>query len=209
VLALRPGAAPAGALDALGGLTGSSGFAALLGEVYGRQAPTVQSKRDGDTLRTELAFPVLDRPGDVGTALKAVFGSPTLSTLASVSRGRLIAAVGPEGPRELAALATPPPPAPPPELAAALADSKGRDGVFYLDLWAAMRPMVSAIRDQQVAPMIGMLSRMPGFAQLKLPVVASYRGGDTLTAELRVPLETLRSAAAVLRPLIGAGPMEP
>jgi hypothetical protein len=37
-------------------------------------------------------------------------------------------------------------------------------------------------------------------------VVMAYRGGDTLTGELRVPLATLRNAAAALRPLVGAGP---
>jgi hypothetical protein len=202
-LALQSGAAPR-ALDALGGLTGSPAFATLLTEIYGHQAPAVQSRREGDTLRTELAFPVRDRPGDVGTALKAVLGSATISTLASVSRDRLLAAVGPEARRELTQLSAPPAGAVPPEVAAALADTRGSDGFFYLDLWAAVRPVMTAVRDPQAGAMMGMLSGMPGFATLKLPVVTSYRGGDALTGELRVPLDTLKSAAAVLRPLVGA-----
>jgi hypothetical protein len=205
VLSLRPGPAPGGALDALGSLTGSPGFATLLGEIYGRQAPTVQSKRDGDILRTELAFPI-HRPGDVGTALKAVFGSSTLSTLATVSRGGLVVALGPEARPQLARLAAASATPPPAELAVALAESRGSDGLFYLDVWAAARPVLSALRDPQVTPMLGMVSGMPGFARLKLPVVMSYRGGDALTGELRIPLATLRSAAAAVGPLVGAGP---
>jgi hypothetical protein len=203
VLALKPGTSPGTALDALGGLAGSSGFAALLSEVYGRQAPAVQSRRDGDTLRTELAFPVRDRPGDVGTALRAIFGSATLSTLASVSRGRLIAAVGPDARRALDGLASGPTPAPGGDVGAALTEARGSDGLFYLDAWAAARPLFTALSERGQA---SMLLSLPGLGGLKLPVVASYRGGEALTGELRIPLATLQNAAAVLRPLIGAGP---
>jgi hypothetical protein len=48
-----------------------------------------------------------------------------------------------------------------------------------------------------------MLSALPGMAQLRLPLVAHYRGGDALTAELRIPLSTLTNAANVVRPFIG------
>ena len=209
VLSLRPGASGPAALDALASLTGSAGFATLLGQIYGRQAPAVQSKRDGDTLRTDLAFPINDRPGDVGTALKAVFGSSTLSTVAAVSRGRLIIAVGPDAAPQLAHLASASAAPPPAQLGAALTETRGSDGLIYLDLWAAARPVLAALKDPQAAPMIGMLSAMPGFAQLELPVVMSYRGGKTLTGELRVPLTTLRNAAAAVRPLVGAGPPGP
>jgi hypothetical protein len=94
--------------------------------------------------------------------------------------------------------------APPPEVAAAVAEARGADGFAYLDVWATVRPGVSAMRDAQAARMLGMLSALPGFAGLKLPLVMSYRGGDAFTAELRVPMATLNSAASVVRPLIGA-----
>jgi hypothetical protein len=205
VLSLRPGAAPGGALDALGALAGSAGFTSLLAEIYGRQAPAVQSKRDGDTLRTELAFPIRDRPGDVGSALKALFGSSTLSTVAAVSRGRLVVALGPEAGAQLAQMSAGAG-SPSAELNAALAESQGADGLVFVDLWAATRPVLAALKDPQAAQMSVMVSGLPGFATLKLPVLMSYRGGQSLAGELRVPLATLRNAADVLRPLIGAAP---
>jgi hypothetical protein len=206
-LALRPGATPGSALDALAGLTGSPGFTALLAEIYGRQAPAVASQREGDTLRTELAFPLRDRPGDLGTALKALLGSATVSTVAAVAQGRLVVAAGPDARAQVAQLASGPTPAPPAELAAALTETRGADGLFYVDLWAAARPALNAFRDPRSAAMMGMVLGMPGLAQLRLPVLMSYRGGDSLTGELRIPLSTLRNAAGALRPLIGgAGP---
>jgi hypothetical protein len=207
VVPLKVGGSPA-ALDALAALTTSPGFAALLGEVYGHQAPQVQAKRERETLRTELAFPVRDRPGDVGTAVRAIFGSATLSLLATVANGRLVAATEPAAAERLAALRDGPPRAPPPEIAAALAETKGHDGLVYLDLWATIRPVALATAPSK-AGFLGMTSMMPGFSQLKLPVVMSHRGGDALTAELRVPLATLNNAATVLRPLVGAGPLSP
>jgi hypothetical protein len=209
VISLRPGAPASGALDALGGLVGSTELVTLLGEIYGRQAPAVRSSRAGDTLRTELAFPIRDRPGDVGSTLAAIFGSATLSTLATVSRERLVAAMGPDAQRELARLAAGTPAAPRAELAAALAESQGQDGFFYLDLWAAMRPAVAAAKDRQAASTMAMLSAMPGFAHLELPVLTTYRGGEALTGELRVPLATLERAAAAVRPLLGLGAGSP
>jgi hypothetical protein len=53
--------------------------------------------------------------------------------------------------------------------------------------------------------MIGMLSAFPGLAQLRLPIVTSYHGGDSLVVEVRVPLATLQNAAGVLRPFVGMG----
>jgi hypothetical protein len=200
VLPLRPGGAT-GALDALAGLAGSPGFATLLGEIYGRRAPAVQSRRDGDTLHTELAFPAHGGGDELSAALEAVLGSATVSTVAAVSRERLIAGVGPERTGELARLTAPQAPAPPPDLATTLAETSGQDGALYLDLWAAGKPFVAALHSGEAA----LLLRMPGFAQLRLPVVASYRGGEALVAEARIPLSTLRTAASVLRPLVGAG----
>jgi hypothetical protein len=99
---------------------------------------------------------------------------------------------------------------PDPALATALAAAKGADGFGYLDIWAMLRPTLGALAaDAGQAPMLGMLNAMPGLATLKLPIVMSYRGGDALDAELRVPLSTLENAAAVVRPFLGGGPGKP
>jgi hypothetical protein len=204
VFALKSGA-PTAVLDALATLGSSRGFTELLGEIYGKATPQVRARRERDSVRTELAFPVHDRPGDPGTALKAFFGTSPLAILATVSGGRLLMATEPAASSRLGALASGAGAGSPgPELATALAETRGQDGLFYLDLWSFMKPAVGLAASPQEAQVIGMVTSMPGFAQLKLPIVMSYRGGEALTAEFRVPLSTLSNAATVARPFLGA-----
>jgi len=185
-------------------LATSRGFTELLGEIYGRATPKVSAQRNRDILRTELAFPLRDRPGDPGTALKAFFGSPTLTAFTTVSNGRLVVATEPQASARLQALAAPSPPAPPPDLAAALAETRGHDGFLYLEMWSLVKPALSlAPIGRSEAQAIGMVLALPGFSQLKLPVVMSYRGGPSLTADLWIPLGTLSNAASVARPFMG------
>jgi hypothetical protein len=40
-------------------------------------------------------------------------------------------------------------------------------------------------------------------SQLKLPLVMSYKGGQALDTEMRLPLSTLMNAANVARPFLG------
>jgi hypothetical protein len=194
----------AAVLDAIAALASSRGFLDLLGEIYGRSTPRVNARRERDTLRTELAFPVRDRPGDPGTALRAMFGSPTLSTLATVAGGRLLLATEPAAAGRLSALAAPRPQAPPPDLASALDETRGRDGFLYLEIWGLVQPALALAASPAEAQAINMMMRMPGFSGLRLPVVMSYRGGATLTADMSIPLGTLRNAANVARPFLGA-----
>jgi hypothetical protein len=208
VLPLRSGA-PTAVLDAIAGVTTSRGFTDWLSEIYGQARPQVQARRERDTLRTELAFPLRNRPGDPGTALKAFFGSPTVTMLTTVSGGRLVTATEPAASARLLALAAPHGPPPPPDVAGAMAETRGQDGFFFLDVWSFIKPAIGLAAPPREAQMIGMVLAMPGFSQLKLPVVASYRGGDALTAELRVPLATLANAANVARPFLGGSLIRP
>jgi hypothetical protein len=204
VLPLRAGASGR-LLDALAALAGSRGFTELLGEIYGRAAPQVRVQRERETLRSELAFPLRERRGDVGTVLKAFFGSPTIATVASVSGGRVLVATEPAAASRLASLsAAAPARAPAPEVAGALAETKGQDGLLYLDLWSFAKPAIGVAAPPGQAQAVAIFTSMPAFAQLKLPVVMSYRGGKTLDAELRIPLATLTNAANVIKPFVGA-----
>jgi hypothetical protein len=190
-------------LDAVAALASSRGFTELLGEIYGKATPKVSAQRNRDILRTELAFPLRDRPGDPGTALKAFFGSATLTAFTTVSNGRLLVATEPLASPRLQALAAPRPAAPPADVATALEETRGQDGFLFLETWSLVKPgLALALRPQQ-AQMMGIVTNMPGFAQLRLPVVMSYRGGPALTAQMRIPLGTLTNAANVARPFLG------
>jgi hypothetical protein len=199
------GPAPAAVLDALAALTSSRGFNDFLHEIYGNAMPALKSKREKAGLRTELAFPTRDRPGDPGTMLKAFFGSSTLAMVSTVAGSRLLMATEPAAVSRLDALSTGgPAKAPPPELAEALAATRGQDGLMYLDLWSLVKPTVALAAKPQEAQMFNMATAMPGFSQLRLPIVVSHQGGQALTAELRIPLSTLTNAANVARPFLGA-----
>lgn len=205
VLPLK-GGAPAVVLDGLASALTSRGFTELLGEIYGKAAPQVRARREQNVLRSELAFPVRDRPGDVGTALKAFFGTATLASAMTVSGGRLLGASEPAAASRLTAMSVAAPArGPSPEVAAALAETKGQDALLYMDLWGVMKPAMGMAMPAGEAQAINMVLAMPGFAQLKLPVVFSYRGGGALESDLRIPLSTLTNAANVVRPFIGAG----
>jgi hypothetical protein len=123
--------------------------------------------------------------------------------LTTVSGGRLITASEPAASGRLLALASPAGKAPAPDVAPALAETRGQDGFFFLDMWSFMKPLIGMAASPRDAQVIGMVMAMPGFAQLKLPMVMSYQGGQALTAELRVPLSTLANAANVARPFLG------
>lgn len=194
--------APA-ALDAVAALVTAPGFAQLLGALYGKAAPRVHARREDAGVRAELAFPVRDRPGDPGTMVKALLGTPTLSALFAAGGGRLVAATEPGARTRVAALARGGTGSPPPELAAALAETRGADGLVYVDLWATARPIIPLVVDPQQARLFGAATMLPGLDQLRLPLVISYRGGATLDGEMRVPMATLTSAASWLRPLLG------
>ncbi len=197
---LAAGATGASALEAFAALASAQGTAEVLREVYLKQAPEIRVRRELGLVVAELAFPVRHQRNDIGAAVEALFGSGTLGLVARVDAGRFLLSTEPEARTRMAG-GTPLP------VPVEVEETRGADAFVYVDLWASVRSAMGAIKQQnpQQAQMLGMLSMIPGIAQLKLPVVASYRSGQSLDGELHVPLGTLMNAAAVLRPMMGIG----
>ncbi len=203
-LALRPGVAPTAVLDGLVAFCRLT--TSLVRDLDARNTPTTIATRQGDFVRIETTYPKATGPNDPNAVVKALMGSSQIVTLATVSRGQLVFASEPGARARIAAFATTTAGTPAPELATAQRDTKGSEGVFYMDMMALARPVLAAAGTPDAqAQMFGMLLSLPGLAQLKLPLVFSYEGGDDLKARFRVPLSTLSSAGSVMHLLGGMG----
>lgn len=199
----RPGVAPADVIATLESGLSSRAFADLLRAAYGRLDPRVETRREGDSLRVMIA--VSDSVPMAADLLRALLGSRQPSILISPGRGRVVLATDP-GARTrtgalLAATATPPPPE---DLAAALKDARGADGVAYFDLMAFVKVITGAIRSATDGGGLGALGFVPGLLDMRLPLWATYATGDSLAITLRLPAATLSRIGAVAGPFLGA-----
>ena len=79
----------------------------------------------------------------------------------------------------------------------ALDETRGRDGLVYLDVLGVLGPITSTSRGPEARLVQGLLA-MPGMSTRKLPLWVSFFGGAALEVDLRVPLETLTSASGIL-----------
>jgi hypothetical protein len=197
---LKPGSSPTAAIEALSALATDPGLPALLGNVYRMQPPSVRVAREGDGLRVELAVPGDERPRTPAAFTRAMLGTTNPVLMVKPGRERLVLAFEPGAAARLQRLlvggaGAPDPRAP---LADALADSRGRDGVVYVDLLGYTRVLLGAfLRGGQARLGQGLLA-LPGLSQLSLPVWLHYRGGKTLEAELRIPRSTLTNASTAM-----------
>jgi hypothetical protein len=182
VLPTRAPAVPAALLDDLSGLMSDPEFPALLRHLYRISGP-MRAARDNDRLRAEVG--------------------PDLTVLAAAAPGRLLLATEPGASERLSILAAARggtgagPGAWPPALQTAVEESRGREGLVFVDALALLGPVLSA-RGGGASLVQGLLA-MPGLAGRQLPIWVSFAGGAALAVELRVPLESLTTAAGLMR----------
>ncbi len=170
-----------------------------LAGAYGRLAPTTRIAREGHLLRVELTYPMTgERRNDPGAMVKDVFGSNTLTFLATVAGGRLIVAQEPGAQARLTTLAGPATGRATPELATTLQQTHGSDGVIYADLVGWFRALLGlASLSAGETAIARVLLGSPLFANLRLPVHASIGSGGQLTMEVVVPLSTLTTVGTL------------
>jgi hypothetical protein len=179
LLSTRSPVAPSALLDELAGLVSDAEFPALLRHLYRVTGP-VRAGRDNDRLRAEVG--------------------PDLTVLAAAAPGRLMLATEPGGSERLSVLAGARGGTAagwPPAVQAALEESRGRDGLVFVDGLALLGPLLSA--SGAGSGMVQGLLSMPGLAGRQLPIWLSFGGGAALALELRLPLESLTTAAGLLR----------
>jgi hypothetical protein len=91
------------------------------------------------------------------------------------------------------------------DLAAAFADTKGEDGLYYMDLAAVLKPAMAMAGPNPSGPgaMLGMAGAM--LADAHMTTWGSYRGGESLTVTWRIPMATFESVGTIVRGMMGAG----
>jgi hypothetical protein len=202
-LPLKPGADPAATLEAFAAFAAGPGLGELLRSNYGAGAPTVSVTREGTEVRADLGY----TSREAALITKALHGSSTLSARATVAQGRLLVTLDPSGHERLAALAGAGQPIASAPLTAALAETRGREGFVYDDVWDLFRFGTRALSAYAAAGgrgagdsarLIGGVSGLLGLARLPMPSFVSVSGGNELGVEARVPLVTLKSVGTLL-----------
>jgi hypothetical protein len=184
LLPTRSGVGSGIVIDELATLLADPGLSALMRHLYRIDGP-VRATRENDRLRVDLG------------------GS--LTVLAAGAPGHLVLATEPGAADRIAALtgsrtgpvAAPTGPAPA-ALQVALDESRGREGLVFADALALVGPLLSATGAAREARMVQGLLSMPGVSGRQLPLWLSFGGGASLAVDLRLPIESLTTAAGLL-----------
>jgi hypothetical protein len=175
------------------------------------------SKQDREGLTIRMVADTRGAPPELRKAWQAMpmlDGRP-VEGRAVVEGDRLLLAFGSDPKARLAALRNPPEGAAPPagDIAAALAETQGDESLFYSDMAALLRPVLSSLATsgapemggpQGAAERTAMMGRISDIiAPLRLATWGSYRGGDALTLRWRIPMTTMESAGNAVRGFMG------
>ena len=174
------------------------------------------AKREGETLAMAVVADTKKLPKEMKSELKwlPLFDGAPLEARTTVAGDKLVMSLGSGTKARLAALLAGGAAAPPSgDLAAALAESKGADALYYTDLAAMLKPFFALAAtgavgtkgspDNMKATMMG---RQVGtmLANAHLAMWGSYRGGTTATVSGRIPMSTMESIGLLARGAMGA-----
>jgi len=181
------------ALSAMAALLKGAWYQSLLstGEMKGK----VSVKRDKDVLlvsTTQVA--PKNMPPAMAQAMKGMgLLSQTMAMLAQP--GNLLFATGKDAAAKVRQLVSAEPRKPVGLAAAAVAESAGADGFFYMDFGQLVKLGAGAMG----------AGDNPMLSGLQLPLWVSYRGGKSPALDVRVPMELARGVAAFAPMLMGMG----
>ena len=122
--------------------------------------------------------------------------------VATVARGQLVMASEPGAGQRLAAFtagpALPAAAESSPALRAAVEETRGKDGLVFVEVLGLLRPVVTTVVRGPAGRMLQGLLSMPGLSDKKMPCWIGFAGGTALMIDVRVPLETLTNASGML-----------
>ena len=220
--ALRPGVDPKQVLAAVQNLLAGPWLKRVMEVSGGGMKMKLSTLREKETVVVRMSVDPRSLPPELsvrGKGLPLLDGRP-LEARVAVAGDRLLMSMGPDARTSLAALmagatggpgaGTPPgaPGIPTGDAATALAETRGDDSFFYVDLAALLRPML-AVAGQAAggaAPpgSMSVLAQIDQIASsLRLGMWGSHRGGSTLTLRWRLPMTTMESAGTAARAFMG------
>jgi hypothetical protein len=193
VYGMRKGSDGETALSAMAGLMNGAWYRSMLsaGEMKGK----VSVKRDQDVL---LVSTTQGTPKNMAPTLaQAMKGMGLMSqSMAMLAQpGNLFFASGKDAAANVRKLVSAAPGKPTGLAAAAVAESAGADGFFYMDFAQFVKLGAGAMG----------VGENPMLSSLRLPFWVSYRGGKSPVLELRVPMELARGVAVFAPLLMGMG----
>jgi hypothetical protein len=176
----------------------------------------LSTRREGDALVMQVAADTKKMPKDMRAQLKGLplFDGTPVEGRTVIAGDKMMVSLGSGAKARLTGLlAGSAGAAPSADLATALAESKGEDALYYMDLAAMLRPILDLaatgaigskgspdnMRATAMARGIGGM-----LANTHLAMWGSYHGGETATLKGRIPISTFQSVSVLARGVMGA-----
>jgi hypothetical protein len=202
---LKSGTAPKAVLDAAAALMDAQ--QAWEGELYGKKLSPLKVKRSRDGLEIEKKFEQPDR--QARAMAQAFAGGESLKTAYLVKNGRVLQATGRDAKKTLARYGADGSLKGAPLVAAAMARSKGSEGVLSVDVVSMLLRMLGKGKDLPGSQMAMVAAALPGMTELRAPFWFTVRGGASLTGDFRISLGSLENVAKVVRGMLNAAGAKP
>ena len=193
IYSMRKGLDGETVLSAMAGLVKGAWYHSLLSA--GEMKRNVSVKRDKDVLlvNTTQVAPKTLTPA-MAQAMKGM-GLMSQSMALLAQPGNLFFATGKDAATRVRQLVSSEPRKPDGLAAAAVQESAGADGFFYMDIGQLVKLGAGAMG----------AGENPMLSSLQLPLWLSYRGGKSPTVDIRVPMELARGVATFAPLLMGMG----
>jgi hypothetical protein len=196
---LKPGMTSKAGLDAAVALMNAQqGWEA---ELYAQKLSPLKIKRSRDVIEIEKKIEYRDTAAQAMG--KAFAGGDTVRTAFAVKDGRLLQATGREARKTLSRYGAGGGMKGAPLVAAALARSKGAEGMASVDVVSMVLRTLSKGKDLPGNQMATVAMAFPGIAEMKAPFLLTLHGGNSLVGDFRIPLGSLESIAKVVRAMQG------
>ena len=200
-LTMRPG------VDASHALAGYLAFLkssnAWEAEIDGRKPTPLKVKHRGKVVEIVKA---IERKDPQATALmKTIMGGDAVHTALTVKDRRVVLAIGPK-PREILDGYGKPQDsmkAAAPIVARSLVDTAGANYLGLVDVVSVLGKLLANSKELGGSTLGGMMTAVPGLADLRAPVVLDGHGGSVAAMEIQVPFGSLQNIARVVSAFMG------
>lgn len=197
---LKPGTQPKAALDAV--VAVAQAQTAWEGELEGRKASAPKIKRSGDVV--EIERKIENRDATAREVAKWMAGGNVARSAVTVKDGYLVQAVGHDARKSLERYGSGDGGKAAPLVTEALSRGKGDEGVASIDAISIALRILSQNKGNAGGPAAMIAMATQGISDLKAPFVFALRGGNSLSADFRIPLGSLQSIAKVVSGFMGA-----
>jgi hypothetical protein len=200
-LSVRPGVDASHALASyLAFLESSNAWEA---EIDGRKPTTLKVKHKGKVV--EIEKPIERKDSQATALMKTIMGGNAVHTALTVKDRHVVLAIGPKPSALLDRYGKPQDSmkAAAPVLARSLLDTAGADFLGSVDVVSVLGKVLANSKELGGSTLGGMMTAVPGLADLRAPVVLDGHGGSVAAMEIQVPFGSLQNIARVVSAFMG------